>query len=78
MIETLAKATLGFAAIIAAWLAVMTAWRRAFPGHADPHGDVLTPRSQCRATGGDCSCTSPCATSPSRPLNNQLPERSGA
>lgn len=67
MIETLAKATLGFAALIAIWLAVLSAWRRTFPGHADPHGDVLAPRSSCRATGGTCACASPCANALTTP-----------
>ncbi len=55
MLATHAMALIGLLVVLAAWVAVQSAWRRTFPGaFSDP--DVLAERMGCR----DCGCTKVC------------------
>ena len=50
------KAGLGLGALLALWLGVQIAWRRAFPGHVPVDEDILAGRLGCH----DCTCSTPC------------------
>ncbi len=49
------KASLGIALITAGWLAVMSLWRRSFPGTPGDE-DVLAGRTSCHG----CTCSGKC------------------
>jgi hypothetical protein len=55
MLDHLLKASIGIALLLGAWLAVLCAWRRVFPG-TSPGDDVLAGRTVCRGLGHRCSC----------------------
>jgi hypothetical protein len=64
---------LGAGAVVAlmlGWLAVQSAWSRAFPeAAADP--DVLARRGGCGACGG-CGCAGPCKLSHGDSTNERM------
>ena len=49
------KAAVGIGVALALWLAVLTAWRRAFPATSVDE-DMLAGRTSCHG----CTCTEPC------------------